>query len=58
MKKKIIVAGYPFVQSARICPGIGFLSLTAGVGLAQKVVVDTALSYVVNTFSPFRALGA
>jgi hypothetical protein len=45
------------IYVARIFAGIGLLSLTAGLSLAQTVTVDVAPSHVVNTFSPFRALG-
>jgi len=40
-----------------ICLIIGAFSM-AGAANAQKIVVDAAPSHAVNTFSPFRALGA
>ena len=48
MKRRI--SGICLVIAAFIC--------MAGVANAQKIVVDAAPSHAVNSFSPFRALGA
>ena len=41
-----------------ICLVIGAFIWVAGPANAQKIVVDAAPSHAVNSFSPFRALGA
>lgn len=41
-----------------ICLVIGAFIWMAGAANAQKIVVDAAPSHAVNSFSPFRALGA
>ena len=43
---------------AGICLGVGALLWAAGAAKGQKIVVDAAPSHAVNSFSPFRALGA
>jgi len=43
---------------AGICLGVGAFLWAAGAAQGQKIVVDAAPSHAVNTFSPFRALGA
>ncbi|MGO8732754.1 MAG: discoidin domain-containing protein [Terriglobia bacterium] len=41
-----------------ICCGIGAFIWMAGAAYAQRIVVDAAPSHMVNSFSPFHALGA
>jgi len=43
---------------SRICFVLGALIGMAGAANAQRIVVDAAPSHAVNSFSPFRALGA
>ncbi len=45
------------LQMAQIGLAFGVFVALGGAALAQKVVVDTAPSHVVNTFSPVHALG-
>jgi hypothetical protein len=40
-----------------ICLSVGLFLWISGAARAQNIVVDAAPSHVVNTFSPFRALG-
>ena len=45
-------------RAFEICLVIGLFLWAAHAALAQTIKVDTAPSHVVNTFSPFRSLGA